>query len=391
MLRRFIALALMLVVSATSFGACKIRLIYGEKWSRSGRDIKKTMSSQEFKRLTSSKYLVELVDQETPGIPERNYTFKFPAIFVFDEQNRCFLVIDNVPYNASAKWIYGQIEKVNKRREEILKKIGTDTPEGCGQLLSALEKFVAGYRRSITGDFFYGDVYAKLKKLDPEDSTGWQWHFEFDKSGSKDGLLFVEKANEYREKKLFAEGDAYIEKLHRKPRKHLTMEQQQALLMAKFALHRENAAKKDEMINLLEKVSDIKEDTLWGTAALGWLKIFGKPALSTYWGWKRGDIPTGKFDVTVKFGVDYAFRRPGEYTVELIPDDGTPPPQIESITLKYKDEEIYTAKKPPFEFKIDKAYANRLTHMQIKGVSQRDTSGYFRIHRNVLRPRKEAK
>lgn len=395
----FIALALTVVASATTFGACTIRLLYGEKWSRAGRDVKKTLSSSQWKQLAASKYNVEFVDDST-NPKELQYTFKEPAIFVLDEKKRCFCVIESVPYNATPKWLFGQIDKVNKRREEIMKKYGNDSAEGCGELLAAMEKFVTSFRRNITDDYFYGDVFKRLRELDPNDETGWVWHFTFgtelDRGAKRDGLEYVIKANDYRERiakkdKSQAEADAYIEKLFKRNKKHLTTEQKQALLMAKFALYREDASKKDELIKMLTQVSDYEENTLWGTCALGWLNLMGQPALSTYWGWKKGDFPVGKLDVTVKFGVGYAFRRPGRYTIELVPDGGTDPIKVDSITLMFKDQEYKKLTKAPFEVDIDRQYAGKLTSMVIKGQSAADTTGKFNIHRQILKPRKKGK
>lgn len=399
MKKLFIALAFMVVASTTTFGACKIRLLYGEKWSRAGRDVKKTLSSSQWKQLASSKYSVEFVDDST-NPKELQYTFKEPAIFVYDEKGRCFCVIESVPYNATPKYLFTQIDKVNKRREEIMKKYGTDSAEGCGELLASMEKFVTSFRRNITDDFFYGDIFKRLQQLDPRDETGWLWHFTFgtelDRGAKRDGLEYVIKANDYRERiakkdKTLSEAEAYLDGLMKRNKKRLTTEQKQALLMAEFALHRENPAKKEELIKKLEKISDYDENTLWGTCALGWLNLMGRPALSTYWGWKEGDIPVGKIDTTVKFGVGYAFRRPGRYTIELIPNGGTDPLKIDSITLMYKDEEYKKITKAPFEVDIDRQYAGKLTSMVIKGQSAANTSGKFRIHRQVLRPRKKGK
>lgn len=395
MLKRLAILALTVVTTVTTFGACKIRLVYGESWSRAGRDVKKTMGSTEFKRLIAGKYTVDFVDSTGDKFdPNGNIcSRKLPVIYVLDDKNRCFCMIESVPYNATPKWLFTQIDKVNKRREEIEKKIGTDNAEGCGQLLNSLEKFVGG-PANVTKPGFYNDIYEKLQKLDPKDETGWVWHYTFgtelDRGSKRDGLEYVIKANQYRERKQFDEGDRWIESLYRKNRKKLTLEQQQSLLMAKFALHRENPAKKEEMLKMLEKISDIEENTLWGTCALGWLNIMGRPALSTYWGWKRGDFPVGKLDATIKFGVGYAFRRPGKYTIELIPDSGNDPIRVQSITLMYKDQ-VYKELKAPFEVDIDRQYAGKLTTMVLKGQSNADTSGKFRIHRKVLKPRKTGK
>lgn len=396
-------------LAALNASAATVRLVYGEKWSKAGREVKKTLESQAWKSLAKSSFKVELIDEEK-GRPEPQNlgSIKLPAIFVLDEKDRCYCVIENVPMKASAEWIYRQVSKATELKNGIEKKFGTNTPDGCGQLMYAMERFVGGDPKRVISKGFYQDVYEKLKTLDPNDKEGWLRHFTMpfvDHEGKSrtcnhaDGVEIVEEATWYRKEGKVSDGERFIEQQKKLPRQHLTKEQQQSLLMAQFALYAPadmnkpwTDPKKAEMVKLLEAVAKYDEQTLWGTAALGWLACpaIGQPAFSTYWGWKRGDIPSGRFDIPVKYGVSHAFRMPGEYTITPERLEGAAI-KFDSITLYKGDEEVAKLTREPFVVKIERRYAGKLTHMVLKGTSGGECSGKFNIKRTILKPRKEAK
>lgn len=370
-------------LTLNTFGASKIRLIYGKDWDRAGMAVKKLLESAAFKSAARGRYLVECIDESGKAPPENLGSHKIPCIFVLDEKDRCFCVIENVPYNITVEGLLKKIAFVNKKREAIEAK-GTDTADQCGQLMLAMEKYVGGPKRVISKNF-YNDVFEKLKKLDPKDETGWQRHFTMD-----DGLDLVTKATELRVKGDFAAGDALVEAEMKKPRKHLTREQQQGLLMIKFALYREDSSKNEEMLQLLTKVAAAGENTFWGTCALGWLKMKGKPPLSVYWGWNKGDFPSPKFSTTIKYGVSYSFRKAGDYTITFTPTQGSAV-EIQSISLKAGDEEVAKITKKPFEYRLTRDYVNKIDSMTVTGTCAGESSGTISIARRVLRPRKSGK
>ncbi len=402
------SLTLACVLLSFTSPAATVRLVYGKSWQRAGRDVAKTLQSQAWKSLAKAAYKVELVDEE--GNPDRSKNLgstKLPCIFVLDDRNRCYCVIENVPYNASADWIFRQVSRVSEKRAEIEKKYGTETADGCGQLMFAMERFVGGPKRVISKGF-YNEIYEKLRRLDPEDKEGWLRHFTMpftDHEGKKrvcsnsDGLEIVEEATWYRQQGKDFEGKKFIDEQKKLPTKHLTMEQKQSLLMAEFALYAPDDMNrpwthemKPKMVALLKRIAEAGEDTLWGTAALGWLAsgAIGEPALSTYWGWRKGDFPPGKFTVEIKYGVSHSFSKAGDYTIAFDRTEGAGL-TIESISLYRGDEEVAKIKEQPFTYKLERAYAGRLTKMVVRGTSGGDSAGKIVIERQVLKPRKEAK
>ena len=403
-----IALLVGLVFAGLPSFATKVRLVYGKSWQRAGRDVAKTLQSSAWKRLARSAYKVELVDEEDKPDDAKNLGCrKLPCIFVLDDRERCYCVIDNVPYNAPAEWIFRQVDRVTAKRAEIEKQYGPDTIDGCGQLMFAMERYVGGPKRVISKGY-YGDVYEKLRRLDPEDKEGWLRHFTMpftDHEGkartcrNSDGLEIVEEATWYRKEGKTYEGEKFIEEQMRLPSRHLTLEQKQSLLMARFALHAPNDMsrpwadeRKGEMAKLLRRIAEAGEQTLWGTAALGWLAspAFDEPQLSTYWGWRKGDIPTGKFTTEIKYGVGHSFPKAGEYSIAFERTEGASL-AVDSVSLYRGEEEVAKLTRPPFVFKLDRANAGRLTKMTIRGTAGGATAGRIRIEREVLRPRKEPK
>ena len=373
-----------LLAAAMTFAApaaSRIRLIYGKGWNRASEDLKKMLESAKFKAACKGKYTTEFVDWQTGNGPDGGLgSLKIPCIFVVDEKNRCYFVFENVPYDYPGENLLRALDGINARRAKIEAE-GMNTADQCGKLLQSMEKFVGGPKRVISKGF-YSDVFDKLVQLDPGDKEGWIRHFKMG-----DGIELVIKANEFREKKDMAGGERFIESEMKKPIKHLTTEQRQGLLMAKFALYREEPSKNEEMMKILRTVAEYDEDTFWGTCALGWLNWKGQPILSTYWGWHKGDFKGPQFNTTVKYGVKHSFRKPGEYEIKFEPTEGNI--TVSSVTLMIGDEEVTTLKKEPFTVKVDRRNAGRINRLVVKGTTGSDSEGKINIHRRVLKPRKE--
>ena len=357
----------MLALAGAANAASTVRLVYGGDWSEAGLAVKRTLSGAAFKSAAKGRYVAEFVE-ETGGRPsERNLgSWKLPCAFLISESGNCYCVLDNIPSDTTAEKFVAVFSKADAVRVAAEKK-GFATADDCGEF------------------------------------TGWQRHFtlglEFDKSTKADGIELVIKANEFREKGDFAGGQAFIDAEMKKPRGHLTKEQTQGILMAKFALYREDASKKEEMDNILRKVAAYDETTLWGTAALGWLNMRGAPPLSAYWGWHDGDFRGPQFKTTVKYGVSHRFAHQGEYSIRFVNNGGSPV-KVDSVTL-YSGNEVVKALKNPsveggvysFEYTLPRAYRGRITSMLVKGdaPASGNSTGGIEIRRRVLRPRREAK
>ena len=388
-------------VALAANAASKVRLVYGDDWSPAGRAVKKTLTGNAFKFAAKGRYVVEAIEEKGDKMAEGNLgSWKLPVVFLISEKGNCFLVMENVPADTSAEKFVSLFNRADKIRQTA-EKSGLKTADECGEFLQSLERYVGGPRRVVSKGY-YPDVFEKLQKLDPGDETGWQRHFtlgiEFDQATKADGLELVIKANEYREKNDFAGGERFIESEMKKPRQHLSKEQLQGILMAKFALYREDEAKREEMNRLLERVAEYDETTLWGTAAMGWLNLRKVPPLSVYWGWRRGDFKGARFEAKIKYGVGHSFPKEGLYTIAFKPDPGSKPVKIESVEILVGKDKSEKLKNPRaenaavvFEYKLPRQLRGRISAIVVRGDADAEggSSGKIVISRRVLRPRKE--
>lgn len=389
--------------AGTAFAASTARLVWGGDWNEAGLAVKKTMSSSVFKVAAKGRYNVELVEENGWKTAEKNLgSLKLPCIFLISEKGNCYFVWDNVPARFTAEQIVKNLNRADAVRVAEEKK-GFETADACGGFLSKMERYVGGPRR-IVSKGFYPEIFEKLKSLDPKDETGWQRHFtlglEFDKSTKADGLELVIRANKFREQKDFEGGQAFIDAEMKKPRAHMTKEQLQGILMAKFALFRDKPEMKAELDKTLEKIAAYDEMTFWGTAALGWLNKRGKPPLSTYWGWHGTDFSGKSFRKELRYGVQHSLQRQGDYEIVFENVDGSPVTFTELTLMCGKEPAMKPLVNPKqdgnkyiFEMKFPRSLRKKVTSITVKGDAAPDAAskGRITIHRKVLRPRKETK
>ncbi len=393
-----LSVAALLFMSLPALAGSRARLIYGDKWSKAGRDVKKLMMSSEFKREAGSDFTAEFSEENGGGSAPGNLgVLKLPAILLISEKGNCYCVLENVPLRISAEQLVGNFKKVDAVRRKAEEKVyaAGATADDCGKFLFMMERYVGGNPRRIVSKGFYPEILEKIKKLDPQDELAWARHFTMG-----DGLDLVTKANDFREKKDLYGGGKFIENIKSLPRKRLTKEQQQALLMAEFALYRDEASKREELIGMLRKVAEFDETTFWGTAAVGWLNIFGAPPLSTYFGWHKGDFK-GSMKQLVKYGVDCRFPKAGLYTLTFACNDSSSDrPKFEEVELITKKGEVaFKARNPTvegqstvFQIKLEPQYRGQIKALLVKGMagSQGNSNGRITIERQVLKPRKES-
>ncbi len=268
-----------LFIGLSASAASTLRLVYGE-WSPAGRAVKATLTGDAFKRAAKGAYRVECVN-ETGRKPAKGNlgSLKLPVIFAISEKGNCYLALENVPAKSTAEEILGVVRRADDIRREAEKQ-GFATADVCGAFLARMEKRVGGPRRVIAIGF-YRDVFEKLKKLDPNDETGWIRRYvfgdEFSKKSRGDGYELVERATKFREASDFAGGAAFLKRQKELPSRHLTTEQRQSLALAEFALYRDDKSKRDALIELLRATAAEDATTFWGAAAVGWLKIWKVP------------------------------------------------------------------------------------------------------------------
>ncbi len=398
-LRLGLFVCLSMAFTSVASASVTVRLIYGESWSRAGRAVRNMLVGKDFSARSAEKgYTVDCQDESGRNVASGNLgTYKLPAIFLIDENDHCFGVLENVAFDTTAADLSATIDTLDARHRELEAAAdGFASAEACGTFLEAMEPLVGGKVARITGKGFYPDVFAKLKELDPNDETGWQLRYTMD-----DGLSFVGSATSYRTSGNLTGGEAYVADLEAKVQTHLTTEQRQAISMARFALYRTDAEKTDEMNALLQELVDMDETTFWGTGALGWLRMRGvTPPLSIYWGWHGTDFSTLRISKVIRYGVDVAFADPGDYTVTLTRDKSSESePVFQTLLLLAESGDVVavasnvvsTNNTQTFSFTIPKSFANSATTMRVFGTNATTavSSGTITVERRVRKARQE--
>ena len=190
--------------------------------------------------------------------------------------------------------------------------------------------------------------------------------------------------------------------------KRLTTEQRQALLMMEFALYRDvddyDTERRNENLKLLEKIADMGYDTLWGTAAVGYLNKMGEPPVAIPFGWRAKDmrVSGGKFEVNVHYGVKEAFREAGVYDIAFKSSSPGGTFSIDKVVFKERGRVLFEAVRPHdagggetvFSVRLNPEYGDMITDIAVCGTA--DSGGAecdvaIGVHRRVLRPRGAAK
>ncbi len=394
----------------------------GSDWSPAGERLAAMLKSTEFRKMLGPKYITAVKDvpDEPPAARAKRLAFdrenirasvpglssaKMPALFIGSPRGDLFYTIENAPADLTPYALSERIAKADAVREAAEKeflapamvKHGAEAAELCGRFFEALERQAGGVAR-LKLECSYARAWAKLEKSDPSDATGWRRRFAMG-----DGNAIVAKATEFARKPDVDAGERFIAAENAKPSAHLTVVQRQALLMAKFALHREDEYKKDEHVALLRKIAGMGYDTIWGTAAVGWLNRLGEPPVAIPFGWRAKDMSHPSFTVKVHYGVKEAFSQRGVYDITFSRDSGAGEFKIGKISLLEDGRTLATAEKPhlssdglatTFSLRFNPEYGDMATHLSVEGTADRDGADCnvsIRVHRRVLRPRGAAR
>ncbi|MBR4171509.1 MAG: hypothetical protein IKR48_07645 [Kiritimatiellae bacterium] len=267
---------------------------YGSDWSESGRTVHKLFRSAAFQNAVSSRYVLGEVDvRDVPtreseatnrwAAPGNLESFRLPALFLCGKDGRGFLALENIPITATAPWLLSQVAKAERIKGEADKLIaranqaqGVEAAERIGEALSLLEPLLVDTDR-LLGKKCQGTLFDQLKALDPKDATGWQRRFTMG-----NGVGLIAEVNAAREKKDFKGGEKILAREAAKCDRHLTLNQRQAVAMLPFSLYRKDEKRKKENIRLLDRVAAMGSETLWGMAAVGFLRSLQAPEAERY-------------------------------------------------------------------------------------------------------------
>lgn len=294
--------AAVFAAAAVAAAACArekgmLTLQCGGDWCESGEDVRRTFESETFRGILGDRFdfaIYDDMDEPTPEVAAANKksgewlveSRRFPAITCLSaggkDGRRFFAMIENIPFDATAGELAGEILKADARRAEAEalfveaeKTQGDDAKaasllgRGFALLAPQAGYFTAGSLRG--GKFAYAAQWKRLVALDKGDRFGWRRRFE-----DGEGVATVRKATDFRLKNDFKGGDAYIASLRKIPQENLLPVQRQSIDMAEYALYRKTAERKAANKALLLKVLGEGRDTVWGQSALGYLVLSGE-------------------------------------------------------------------------------------------------------------------
>ena len=314
---------------------------YGSDWSASGRAVHRVFQSDAFQNAVTSRYVTGTLDIRDQPTPESKATqtwaepgdltsHKLPALFLTAANGRGFSVLENIPITATADALIDRIRAAEAVRDDAEKLIakaetqtGVEAAETIGEALALLEPQLGTVARLI-GKKGYGEVFERLKTLDPQDLSGWQRRFTM---GS--GMSLIAEVNADRERKTFDRGEAAIAREAAKSDRHLTVNQRQAIAMLPFALYRTDKEREQANIRLLDSIAAMDDQTLWGMAAVGFLRRFKAPEAEKYLKpHPRRTVLRPRTPVTD--APPFAFRK--RFNNDLQTLDGVTPAQLPDLT-----------------------------------------------------------
>ena len=269
-------------------------LAYGSDWSESGRTVHRLFRSAAFQNAVSSRYVMGEVDvRDVPtqecdatnrwAAPGNLESFRLPALFLCAKDGHGFLALENIPIAATVPGLLALVEKAERIKGEADKLVaradqakGVEAAERIGEALSLLEPLLADTAR-LLGKKCQSALFERLKTLDPKDDAGWQRRFTMG-----NGVGLIAEVNAAREKKDFKGGEKILAREAAKSDRHLTLNQRQAVALLPFALYRTDEKRRGENIRLLDRIAAMGSETLWGTAAVGFLLRLKAPEAERY-------------------------------------------------------------------------------------------------------------
>ena len=229
----------------------------------------------------------------------------YPAFAYFGADGACLLLREGVRDPAALE---GLLAEGRAREAAARAALAGDDAEAVG---AALARVVAelGAR---TAKEKCKPLWDKLAALDPQDTTGWRFAFEFDPANDA-----CYKVQGFAKNKDFQGGEAYIRGLEAKPQGHLSANQRQGLMLLRYVLYKGDQARKAELDALLKEVLAVDAGTHFGVAAQGLLCLRGQAPVAVPYGWRPKDVRAGRQVWPVAIGVRKILRGPGRYELTL--------------------------------------------------------------------------
>ena len=254
-------------------------LFHGSDWCLPGKKLADYWKTENFVKFAGDDLVVVDIDRkENPGPEDEALAKKneacpvkprsLPAIALFDREGRLVAIREGSPELDSLGRPEQAIQRaveVREKRDDLWRRAeGARGPQKAGMLAAGLDLLGLG-----TGPKnVYQPVVEEIRKADPEDRGGALARYTFP------GRKLLDQAVASGKSGKFTETDEEIGGWLKKP--HLTEDQRQEALAARFALYQRWPEKKDKLPHVLREIERLDPGSELGIAARSYLGMLAE-------------------------------------------------------------------------------------------------------------------
>ncbi len=247
----------------------------------------------------------------------------YPALALHDGEGRCFALLQGIPFDTPPEALASKVNQALNVYEKAQKLRDSGHP---AQFFLTLTQQLPLKRLREKRNF--EDVWKHMEKTDPEDTAGWRWRLTFD------AYTYANAVQEFANKKEYAQGEAYIQKLAADPRlDRLASEQKQVIALLPFILNRNREGFREKNIAALEAAVKLAPDHVWGLGATGHLCMMDAGPVAIPYGWRPQHCADKTFTWKITVGAKKFFPEPGRYRVVFQREKGASPLVINAVRL----------------------------------------------------------
>lgn len=250
--------------------------VHGSDWNQAGEATAKIWNDARFlSAIGGGALLVDMDRKESPTDADKELAKKnekgnpslrsIPGVALYDSEGRIVGSYSGSDEIEAAGGLIPAVKKLivtRRERDDFWKSAeGASAIMKAGRLGQGLDRMDIG----LGPKNLYKPVLDEIKKVDPDDQTGYVGKYTF--SGSALVGMVTDKA----EKKEYAEAEKELAKWY--ANKRLSTRQRQELQAARFALYQRWPEKKDEVPKVLQQMREVDPKSELGLAAESYLKL----------------------------------------------------------------------------------------------------------------------
>lgn len=241
---------------------------------------------------------------------------RFPAVAYFNTEGRCVYLAEGLPLSTTTEDLKAIIMEGKARASLFDHYLTEGTVEGVAKTLQILIENVGLFRarKPRLGE----DLWPRLKALDPEDKTGWNFALSYD---PLEGFCY--EIQKFANDKKYAEGEARLKEINAKETAHLSLNQRQAIALLPFILYKDVPEKRETCVDILKQVVAMGTETHFGAGALGYLCMWGEGPVALPYGWTAKHLSKGENTWTLDIGTNRFIPEAGRYALTITRRNGS--------------------------------------------------------------------